>query len=95
MTAAVRDQSATLQTSKVTGDICVPMHAHNGPKWRGPPTCTCVGASGCGPRHAPGWSQGRINHLVGPTHSTTPGPHGNSTPKRDRGVGSGVPSSTN
>jgi len=33
--SVISDQSATLQTSKVTGDIRVPMHARRGHKWRG------------------------------------------------------------
>jgi len=41
--------------------------------------------------------QGRINHLVGPTHSTTPGPRWKArrTPKRERGAGRVVPSPIN
>ena len=33
---------------------------------------------------------GRINHLVGPTHSTMPGPHCKAQRRRGRGVGRGV-----
>jgi len=32
-------------------------------------------------------SQGRINHLVGPTHATTPGTHWKARCRRGRGVG--------
>jgi len=37
------------------------------------------------------WCQGRINHLVGPTHSTTPGPHWKTRRRRGREGWEGCP----
>jgi len=49
----LRDQWPVRHVADVKSDRWSPPRPH---KWCGPPTCMCVRARGCGPRHTPGWS---------------------------------------